>query len=385
MDNPLFDGQGIEFHHLQRAKLSQQQAQNNREQLEANRLLREQNDLLRRQEQPCPVCPKCQSQIRDQKKPSFCSGCRKQLFWSDSAFQPFGTRAELDQHNRSQQHQKIGKLTPLITSCIARIDELTRRASLAGSFGPEDLGTELDKVQRAMNLFESMRKEHPTYSLPLSLQRLPESLTSLADSLQCKHAFASQLESITTLLKESRRIFPSTNPVSSPSIAPSVTSSPVQQSTNEAPPLFCDATQTPDYFNDPSGIGQWFARRAMRVMACIAVADRKLRLPEVSAISSAMKSLGSPLSEDQLRDAIVAACKDVSKGNVAAVLSEVCNELRPLQRSRPATFLIKHAELVSRAEGAPGDAEAAMLITLRESLGELDIDLGDGLSTDFTN
>ncbi len=44
MVNPLFDGEGIEFHHLQRARLAGQQA-------ETNRLLGEQNVLLRRAEQ----------------------------------------------------------------------------------------------------------------------------------------------------------------------------------------------------------------------------------------------------------------------------------------------------------------------------------------------
>lgn len=88
MENWLFDGQGLEFHHFQRAKQAQNQA-------ETNRLLREQNQLLRRAEQESkrraqeakrrehraalPKCCYCSMTL--EKKEPRCPACGNALRW----------------------------------------------------------------------------------------------------------------------------------------------------------------------------------------------------------------------------------------------------------------------------------------------------------------
>lgn len=79
MENWLFDGEGVEFHHFQRAKQVQNQA-------ETNRLLREQNALLRRAEQDRQNAAKEQKkkEARDRKRARFealpkCGYCSETL------------------------------------------------------------------------------------------------------------------------------------------------------------------------------------------------------------------------------------------------------------------------------------------------------------------
>ena len=75
-DNPLFDGQGIDFHHLQRLDQRKQSQ-------EIQKLLKEQNKLAaeqaRQRKGVCP-CPHCGGGI-PQVGVAVCTHCRRDLFW----------------------------------------------------------------------------------------------------------------------------------------------------------------------------------------------------------------------------------------------------------------------------------------------------------------
>jgi len=75
-DNPLFDGQGIEFHHLQRLDQRKQSQ-------EIQKLLKEQNKLVaeqtRQQKGVCP-CPHCGGGV-PQVGVAVCMYCRRELYW----------------------------------------------------------------------------------------------------------------------------------------------------------------------------------------------------------------------------------------------------------------------------------------------------------------
>ena len=75
-DNPLFDGQGIEFHHLQRLDQRKQSQ-------EIQKLLKEQNKLAaeqtRQQKGVCP-CPHCGGGV-PQVGVAVCMHCRRDLYW----------------------------------------------------------------------------------------------------------------------------------------------------------------------------------------------------------------------------------------------------------------------------------------------------------------
>lgn len=75
-DNPLFDGQGIEFHHLQRLDQRKQSQ-------EIQKLLKEQNKLAaeqtRQQKGVCP-CPHCGGGV-PQVGVAVCMHCRRELYW----------------------------------------------------------------------------------------------------------------------------------------------------------------------------------------------------------------------------------------------------------------------------------------------------------------
>lgn len=75
-DNPLFDGQGIEFHHLQRLDQRKQSQ-------EIQKLLKEQNKLAaeqtRQQRGVCP-CPHCGGGV-PQVGVAVCMHCRRELYW----------------------------------------------------------------------------------------------------------------------------------------------------------------------------------------------------------------------------------------------------------------------------------------------------------------
>lgn len=75
-DNPLFDGQGMEFHHLQRLDQRKQSK-------EIQKLLKEQNKLAaeqaRQRKGVCP-CPHCGGGV-PQVGVAVCMHCRRDLFW----------------------------------------------------------------------------------------------------------------------------------------------------------------------------------------------------------------------------------------------------------------------------------------------------------------
>jgi hypothetical protein len=77
VDNPLFDGQGIEFHHLQRLDQRKQSQ-------EIQKLLKEQNKLAaeqsRQQKGVCP-CPHCGGGV-PQVGVAVCMHCRRDLYWN---------------------------------------------------------------------------------------------------------------------------------------------------------------------------------------------------------------------------------------------------------------------------------------------------------------
>ena len=75
----LFDGQGVEFHHLQR--MQQLRAAN-----ETNRLLQQ----AREEEARLPKCPHCGGAIPG--RHSVCKHCRRELYWGPNG--PFATAAQ---------------------------------------------------------------------------------------------------------------------------------------------------------------------------------------------------------------------------------------------------------------------------------------------------
>lgn len=92
----LFDGQGVEFHHLQR--MQQVNAQN-----KTNQLLQAaaQAEALK------PQCPHCGGRVPG--RFDLCANCNRQLFWGhDSTHNPFKTSAEAlqDRASVSQQLQE---------------------------------------------------------------------------------------------------------------------------------------------------------------------------------------------------------------------------------------------------------------------------------------
>jgi hypothetical protein len=121
---------------------------------------------------------------------------------------------------------------------------------------------------------------------------------------------------------------------------------------------------------DPTRIVQWFASEVLRVMACIAVADRKLREPEVAVIASAMKAIGTALAEEDLVRLIVAECKDIAKRGPTDVMREACERLQSLRGLPPAAFVVECAESVSVCETEINEVAFSLLSMLKKATGE---------------
>ncbi len=325
MDNPLFDGQGIEFHHLQRAKLSEQQAQSNRQQVETNRLLREQNDLLKRAEQE-----------RDR---------------------------EREERERAEKRRKKQELNDSLPKCCYCNETLNEKAVHCPKCNCLLRWRTCQKPVGARGGLNAGERGMIWVIDPFSCPQCSGII--VAKSTPCVHCG-------TTLRWKSGEAHAMAK-------EPPAAESPTRSSIQELP------QGTPS--GDPSGIGEWFASEVLCVMACIAVADRKLRSSEVAVMSSVMKSLCLVLNEEELTLKIVAACKEISKADLSIALRKSCDKLQGLKGTPPAAFLLKCAESVSRSNGPASDPEDAILSALRESLGGLEInpDDVDGLAVDLLN
>lgn len=360
MDNWLFDGQGIEFHHFQRAKQAQNQA-------ETNRLLREQNDLLRRGEQtPAathgPQCPQCQTAIEAQGyKPNRCSACGVTLFWSEGLLQPFTTRTQLATHSSAiKSERELRGLLPQLERRIPALEQLVVSLKAGLQAEAKEVLHVVDSVRCLFAPIEACKSTHPHFPVPKRLARVSSVLAELATVLgQHKHLQPNRMY-VEATLAESNRLFSTTcEPLPCPAPMPQAVDR-VDNADNDRPLVT---------LIDPSGICQWFAWEVLEVLACIAVADRKLRGSEVTSIASTMTALGVPLSADELTNRIVSTCKQIAKRDTRAVLQTVCDKLQPLRGLPPAAFLIRSAEAVSQAEGVPGDTERDLLALLSASLG----------------
>lgn len=444
MENWLFDGQGVEFHHFQRAKQAQNQA-------ETNHLLREQNALLRQAEsarqqaakqkaelgkKDCPECPHCAARIAFQ--PDFCDSCRRSLYWDAHTRHPFpsaearelGTKdcpacptcgkkiafqpskccdcetplfwavgvttpfttveayaahskKVLDDRERqhaneiAKQHQRL--LETLPTRIEKRIDTLTEAAQWIDD---QQAGKRLSKAKRAdshqrldatrslFDLVMRLQQEAPATILPAHRIR---QLSVIGDLLA---QIGGSLGSLApdTLLDDHRRLvgalaaaWPSILTQSS-ALASAGNRDESPDAPEEASPRLCNTQPLIPLETDPSGVIAWFAGLAFRVMASLAVADRKLRSAEVGVIAQRLRTIGVVAEDDHLQQLIIAECKNVAGIGAERCLQAACEQLRPFCGSRPAVFIVDCALAVAAAEGSPADPEKTLLATLTSSL-----------------